>query len=452
MTWRELEAATNRAARALRAKGVDRTSLVAVALPNGTHHIITTVAVWKLGATALPLDPVLTSHEFRQLVDLAKPRLVVSHTATRDTISPTSLTDSGFETEPLSQVGLEPRSAALTGGTTGLPKVIARPDPWIFDPDIVPTAIDRAWGMETSQIQLVVVPLHHWGFGSCYYGLFLDHTLVVAERFIPRQTVDVVKRHGVEFVRLVPTMMRWISQLDGFMSQDFSTVRALQHGTGSCPPDLKRTWIDIVGPTHIFEGYGSQERVGNTLICGDEWLRHPGSLGRPHDCDLRILDEEGKDVPPGVVGEIFLRRWDGARPVYVRDTSTSLRSTPDGFFTVGDFGRVDQDGYLYLAGRRESIINVGGAKVYPAEVEQVLTEHEQVADAAVVGIADPDLGERVHAFVAAVDPANPPDETALARFCRERLRSYKIPNTYELVDQLPRNAAGKLLRRRLPGR
>jgi bile acid-coenzyme A ligase len=194
--------------------------------------------------------------------------------------------------------------------------------------------------------------------------------------------------------------------------------------------------------------YGSTENHGLSRISGSEWLAHPGSVGRPHNSEFKILDEAGNELPPGEIGEIFGRPL-GATALGFQYVGATARSTADGFASVGDLGWKDEDGYLYIADRRVDMVISGGANVFPAEVESALLEHSGVADAAVIGLPDPEWGQRLHALWQARDPAAPPSGEELLAHCRARLVAYKVPRSFERVDSLPRSEAGKLNRQAL---
>ena len=208
-----------------------------------------------------------------------------------------------------------------------------------------------------------------------------------------------------------------------------------------------RAWFDLVGPEHFMFSYGGTERFGIVSCNGVEWLDHPGTVGLPQGCELRILGEDGTELPPGEVGEIFLRSI-GARPDRgVRGCGAGEEHRRRVLVSYGDMGWVDDDGYLFIADRRVDMIVSGGANVWPAEVEAALSEHPEVRDAVVIGIADPEWGRRVHAIVEPADPANPPGADDLRAHCRERLTPYKVPKTFEIWLEGPlRTAAGKVNR------
>jgi bile acid-coenzyme A ligase len=447
LTWAELERAANRAAHALRRHGVGRHGFVAVGLPNSPEFFVAALGAWKLGACVLPLHPALPAPERTRVFQVAPPAAVVADWVDlEDGLPSSALADPTLSDSPLPDVIPQPGKAILSGGSTGRPKVIVSPDPWAFCPG--DTAMDRLEaGMRPDQVQLVAGALYHntpFMWSMC--GLFNAHTLVVMERFDAARAVDLVERLRVNFGALVPTMMRRIAQLPDIERRDFSSVHAFMHSAAPCPPWVKRAWIEILGAQRLYEIFGSTEMVGVVRNRGDEWLTHPGTVGRPHHTRLRILDEQGRDLPPGEVGEIFTRPDPPRGPTYAYLGAPPARVTPNGFTSVGDLGWVDAGGFVYLADRRADLIITGGANVYPAEVEAALTEHTAVLDVAVIGIPDEDRGQRVHAVVQPLDPLAPPSAAALDAHCRARLAPYKVPRSYELVPHLPRDDAGKLRR------
>ena len=215
-----------------------------------------------------------------------------------------------------------------------------------------------------------------------------------------------------------------------------------------CPQWLKRRWMELTAPEKLVESFGASEANGSCRIRGDEWLKHPGSVGRPVNAELKILDENMREMPQGEVGEIFFRPNVHPEPTYRYIGSPPAKTTPDGFISVGDMGHVDPDGYLFLSDRRVDLIIRGGANIYPAEVEAALSEHPDVADVAVVGIPHDELGKSVHAIVEP-RPGTTPDEAALRAWMRERLTAYKMPESYEFMPALPRDPSGKIRRSQL---
>jgi bile acid-coenzyme A ligase len=340
----------------------------------------------------------------------------------------------------------DPAHAIATSGATGRPKVVISPGAGVYDPE--PLAVSAAEYMHTrgGQIQLIPAPLYHTnGFRISHNSLLEDQQIVVMERFTAERAVGLIERYGINLMTMVPTMLMRVARLPDLASRDLSSLDAVLQGGACCPQWLLRAWFDIVGADHFFVAYGSSEGVGLTITRGDEWLHHPGTVGRGMGTEIRILDEEGNDVPRGEVGEIFMRRLIDNGPTYVYRGAPPAKSTADGFTTVGDLGWLDEDDFLYIADRRSDMIVSGGANIYPAEIEAALSEHPHVVDVAVIGLSDEEWGRRVHALIQP-DPLAPPSEADLQSHCRERLTSYKAPKSYEFVDTLPRTDAGKINR------
>lgn len=453
-TWRELDRQSNATARLLAAHGAGPDTMVAVCLANGSEHFLATLGAWKLGACVLPVSPRLPAYERQQLIELlGDRRLVVS----RDLAEPVTegldlsgrppLSTPGHQSgEPLDEVPTPcPGKAMGSGGSTGRSKVIVDPRPWRADPASTGPLADL--GFRPGQVQLVAGPLYHNApFSASHYGLFHEHTLVVMERFDADRALRLIERHRVNFGFLTPTMMLRMSRSEAMPGCDLSSLEAIYHTAMACPEWLKRDWIDRVGAERIYEAYGATEAIGHTSIRGDEWLQHPGSVGRPQDCEIRILDESGAELPAGEVGEVFLRDAGHPEPTYRYLGADPLPQTPDGFSSVGDLGRLDHEGYLHLADRRVDLVVTGGVNVYPAEVEAVLTRHPGVHDAVVVGVPDPEWGRRVHAVVQCTDPASPVPADVLADWTRAHLHPSKAPRSYEFVTLLPRDESGKVRR------
>ena len=335
-----------------------------------------------------------------------------------------------------------------TGASTGIPKISARPGPLRYDPVRTPSVVIRQTGWRTEQRQLIVGPLYHAAPFTAFIDALLDsNTVVLQPVFAPQWTVELVRRYAIEWLQLTPAHMREILRLPDLDPAGFGTLRAMLHTAARCDADTKRGWIDLLGPERVYELYGATEGIGVTLVRGDEWLARPGTVGRGFLTQVRILDDIGNPVPPGTTGTVFMRtpqRVD--RSDYVNDQA--IRTTLDGFATVGDHGRLDRDGYLYLEPRDHDIINVGGEKVDPDEVEAALRDHPAVIDAAAVAVPHLTLGSVVGAHVV-LHPGASVRRAELAAHCGRRLAGYKIPKHFTFVDQVPRSAAGKIQRWRL---
>ena len=249
----------------------------------------------------------------------------------------------------------------------------------------------------------------------------------------------------MQWVSFVPTMLLRIWRLPEAERTRYdvsSLVRVVSSGA-PCPAWLMRELIGWLGADRVFEAYGGTERIGGTLISGREWLAHPGSVGRPTGGrQIRILDEQGRELPPGEIGEVFMMPPGGRGSTY-RYIGADARATSDGWETLGDLGYVDADGFLYLVDRRTDLIVTGGANVYPAEVEAALEAHPRVRSCAVIGLPDPDLGQRVHAIVEAEPPLG---DAELREHLAQHLARGKHPRSFEYVDTPLRDEAGKVRR------
>jgi bile acid-coenzyme A ligase len=406
-------------------------------------------ALWKLGGMVLTLRAALPPYERDAILDLARPALVISDwegLAYPNLPLADLARAADYEDSPLPDKVSDPGRALASGGSTGRPKIIVSPGRMERVPADV-ALILTALGGRADQIQLVVGPLYHsapWIGG--YSGLFHGHTLVIMDRFDAAHAVDLIERHRVQWFFCASTIMQRIANLPGVRERDFSSLQGIASTAAPCPPWLKRAWFDLIGPEKIYELYSMTEGIGATAIRGDEWLAHPGSVGRTTFSDVRILDADGTDLPTGQVGEIFLRLKGPSVPTHEYIGSPPAKSTSDGFTTMGDLGWLDEEGYLFLADRRVDLIITGGANVYPAEVEAVLSGHPGIGDVVVIGVPDAEWGKRVHAIVQPADPVNPPTAPDLNAYCRERLAAYKVPKTYEFAESFLRTDAGKVRR------
>jgi bile acid-coenzyme A ligase len=267
--------------------------------------------------------------------------------------------------------------------------------------------------------------------------------VVILPRFDAVATLGAVARHRADWLYLVPTMMLRMWRLPDAERRrfDLSSLRAVWHMAAPCPDWLKQAWIDWVGAGCLHELYGGTEGQALTVIDGHEWLAHRGSVGRAVMGEIRILDADGNPLPPGRVGEIYLRRPAGTPPTY-RYVGAEPKARGD-WESLGDMGWLDEDGYLYLTDRQTDMILVGGANVYPAEVEAALDAHPRVRSSAVIGLPDEDLGNRVHAVIHADGDVR---DAELPAHLRDRLAPYKLPRSYDRSAEPLRDDAGKVRR------
>ena len=309
------------------------------------------------------------------------------------------------------------------------------------------------FGFRDGMTYLNPAPLYHSApQASVAASLRMGCTTVVMEHFDAEQWLALVERYQVTNCQMVPVMFSRLLRLpeETRTRHDASSLECIVHAAAPCPVHVKKAMIDWLGPI-ITEYYGATEANGFTFCDSAQWLAHPGTVGRAILGDVLILDDEGRQRPPGVDGTIWFR---GATAFeYFQDPAKTEQSrTSDGTTsTVGDVGHMDAEGYLYLTDRKSYMIISGGVNIYPQETENLLSGHPAVLDVAVIGVPNDDLGEEVKAVVQPVDPAaaGPDLEQELIAYCRDRLTHFKCPRTVDFVSELPRSATGKLYKRLL---
>jgi bile acid-coenzyme A ligase len=449
LTRAQLEERADTFARHLRSIGVREGDMVTMALPNGVEWFVAAIACWKLGATPQPVSPRLPARELRAIVELAGPPVVLG-TASTDGAGDRPLLDvaawlaahpdPSTDTDALPDLVSAAWKAPTSGGSTGRPKLIVSGDPAAMD-DEMPAALGHA----RDGVLAMPGPLYHNGplIWSCM-GLLHGNHVVVLPKFDATATLDAIDRYKADIIYLVPTMMKriWRLPADERKAYDMSSLRIVWHLAEPCPDWLKQAWIDWLGPERIVELYGGTEGQLACVISGVEWLEHRGSVGRPMTGEIMICDEDGKEVPVGEDGEVWLRSGRDT-PTY-RYVGAQARERDGGWESLGDNGHVDADGYLYLGDRVGDMILSGGANIYPAEVEAALQEHPAIESCAVIGLPNDDLGNTIHAIVQA-DAATFDQDDVLA-FLAERLVRYKLPRSFEVVDEPLRDDAGKVRR------
>lgn len=451
LDWKTLEKTTNQLARAYQALGVKQNDFVTIALPNGIEFFQASLAAWKLGATPQPVSAKLPKFELDQLIELAAPGLVVGIadgeyadvTSVAIGYTKTVTKDSTVSTEQLPEATADSLKAMTSGGSTGRPKLIVSSIPAVWDLDGTMLEIHQQGGM------LIPGPMYHngpfmWGMSA----LFKGNTVVVTTRFDAEQTLSIIEQYRIDVVYMVPTMMQRIWKLpeDIRTKYDMSSLRALWHLASPCPEWLKDRFIEWLGAGVIWELYGGTEGIGSTIINGTEWLAHRGSVGKPDEsCEMKIVGENGETLAPNEIGELYMRPASGPGSTY-RYVGADAKILGDGWESLGDLGRIDEDGYLYLADRNTDMILSGGANIYPAEVEAAIDGYGPVRSSAVIGLPDEEMGNMVHAIV---DAPGGISEQELLDYLSDRLVRYKIPRTIEFVSEPLRDDAGKSRRKQL---
>jgi bile acid-coenzyme A ligase len=446
LTRGALERDANRRAREFARRGVTAGDLVTLLLPNGFEWLSSCLAAWKLGAVPNPLSDRLPARERDAILAHANPSLVVGldvgEAAKRACVPAGFTPDPALSADPLPDVTPPHERALASGGSTGQPKLILPRNPGAYDPD-APSAIFRA-----RAAVLVPGPLYHAvPFSAAWQGLFGGARAVLMRRFDASECLALIEKHRIDRVHFVPTMMQriWKLPTSERLARDVSSLEFVMTGSAPVPAWLMRAFIEWLGPDAMHESFGPSERIGGASITGREWLAHPGSVGRPSaGTQMRILDPETlADLPVGEIGEIFMLPPSGPGSTYRYVGATATRRTADGWESVGDMGRFDADGYLYLGDRRSDMILSGGRNLYPAEIEAALDEHPAVRSSCVIGLPDEDLGSYVHALVDVIGEVG--DEELRAHVA-ERLVHYKVPRSFERVSGPLRDDAGKVRR------
>jgi bile acid-coenzyme A ligase len=442
LTRRELDTSTNRLARAYAELGVRQGDYVSIVLPNSIEWIQAALAAWKLGAIPQPLSARLPDAELEGLLELKPRALLVGRDDPRGMIPsvPGDFTpDSGLSDAPLPEAVSPTWKALGSGGSTGRPKLIEAGGDSRFPGALV----GLTTGAQDDDTQLIAVPLsHNTGMSTATVGLLMRQHLVLMPRFDAPEFLRLVTEHHVDFIIAVPTIMQRL--LPVYRADpgayDLSSIRRLWHVGAACPPAVKEAWIDLLGPDVVWELYGGTELQAMTFVSGAQWLEHRGSVGVVVAGEMKVLDDDGNECPPGVVGEIYMRPLPGSAPTY-RYVGATAKSR-DGWDSLGDLGYFDSDGFLYLNDRRVDMFTVGGRNVYPAEIESALAEHPNVLSCLVVGVPDDDIGQVPYAIV----QADGLDEAAVIAFLAERIARYKVPRTVEFIETPLRDDAGKARR------
>jgi len=346
----------------------------------------------------------------------------------------------------------EPRgNMPYTSGTTGKPKGVRRKPATEEQRRRSAELYKVALGLEPGMRGLLSAPLYHSAPNMYATQVLLNGELLVLEpRFDPERTLDLVERHRLTNLYLVPTMFVRLLNLPEATRHryDLSSVRCVTSMGSPCPPEAKRRMIEWWGPV-ITESYASSECGVNTFITSEEWLKRPGSAGRVlGEGTLKILDDDGREVPPGTIGAIYVRQPAYSDFTYVNNAAARQALEREGLWSVGDLGYVDEEGYLYVADRKSDMVISGGVNIYPAEIEAMLIGMPGVADCAVFGIPHAEFGETLAAAVQ-LQPQTRLSADDVQSYLRQRIANYKVPRVVAFHDTLPREDSGKIFKRLL---
>lgn len=338
-----------------------------------------------------------------------------------------------------------------TGGTTGRSKGVIRSDQNVpvAKYHLLPERFGENLHMPREGNAMLCTPAYHaLGFAVIQAALGQGFSLTILPRFEPVETLRTIQDRQITATAMVPTQFIRLLKLDDEVTSQFdvSNLEWVLHTAAPCPRWAKEAMIEWFGPV-IVELYGSSEGTGPVTCTSQEWLERPGTVGKASKVlTLSIVDDDGHDLAPGEIGTVYVKRHDGMPTYHGDPDKTSSIQLPDGRFTVGDVGWLDEDGFLFLADRRTDLILRGGVNIYPAEIEAALSQHPDVEDIAVFGIPDEDLGQSIKAVVQLL-PGIEVTAQGLLDFAAERLASFKLPQSFDFVDALPREASGKLKKR-----
>lgn len=467
-TFGDLDTRSNRAAQALRAAGVGFGDRVAFVEKNGIEFFEVACALSKLGAVVVPVNWRLAPPEMLHIIDDAGARVVIvgaelfSHMeAIEDRLDALVVAvgehprwpdfDRWISTHPAEDpwVTTQPGDIAFlmyTSGTTGSPKGVMLTNDNYF---CKATGIADKWRFDADSVSLAVMPMFHMaGSGWALVGLCEGARTVVLRDVDPSAILDAVARHGVTNMLLVPVVIQRLLETPGVATTDFSALRAIVYGASPITDDVLVRALERFN-CDLLQVYGQTETTGSITQLDrhdPELLR---SCGKPFDwVEVRIVDDAGRDIPTGAVGEVWTRSRQNMRGYWNNPAATAATVTSDGWLKTGDAGYVDAEGYVYLHDRVKDMIVSGGENVYPTEVENVLMTHPEVADVAVIGVPDPTWGEAVKAVVVPAAGCSP-GEAQLIAYARERLAGFKLPKSVSFAEDLPRTPSGKILKRAL---
>jgi long-chain acyl-CoA synthetase len=480
VTFRQLDERSRQMSRLLAEHRIGPRDHIAVFMANRPEYFEIAWGAQRRGVYWTPVNWHLTADEAGYIVGDCGARLVIASPETAEVAAQLAAQIPGLvayvacagQADEAVRHGLRSLEAALddlsagpiadeteghtffySSGTTGRPKGI-KPD-FAFPPFGAGVGLElrmqAAYGFAADTVYLCPAPLYHaapigWSMGT----LRLGGTVVLMERFDPVACLQAIERHRVTAGQFVPTHFVRMLKLtpDQRARFDVSSLRTVVHAAAPCPVEVKQQMMDWLGPV-LYEYYAGSEGNGSTMVRPDEWLAHPGTVGRALVGVVHILADDGTELPPGEDGTIF---FEGNNFEYHNDPVKTASSRNDkGWTTLGDIGHLDDEGFLYLSDRRADLIISGGVNIYPAEVEEALIMHPAVADVAVIGVPDAEMGQSVLAIVQPASQGTLPGDLAaeLIAHCRSRLAAYKAPRAVEFAAELPRTPTGKLLRRKL---
>jgi acyl-CoA synthetase (AMP-forming)/AMP-acid ligase II/carbon monoxide dehydrogenase subunit G len=465
LSFGEMHKRSNALAHSLSDAGIVEGDGVAVMCRNHRGFVEATAALSKLGADALYLNTAFAAPQLTEVVGREKPKAIVYDEEFGDLLSEAAHRRKRFiawhDSDDLDDPTLdeliaagdpsnvvpperEGRATILTSGTTGSPKGASRGNPQSMDPVV---ALLSKIPLKSRQVSHIAAPLFHsWGFAHFSLGLILGTTLVLRRKFDPEECLAEVARHRCDVLVVVPVMMSRILELPEEVRSkyDLSSLKVVAASGSALPGDLATEWMDAFGDT-LYNLYGSTEVAWASIATPADMRAAPGTAGKPpRGTVVKLYDEEKREVPPGETGRIFV----GNEMLFEGYTGGGSKDVIGNLMATGDVGRFDSGGRLFVEGRDDEMIVSGGENVFPKEVEDLLSRHEAVAEAAALGVEDKDFGQRLRAFVVLED-GKKASEDDLKGYVKQNLARYKVPREVVFLDELPRNATGKVLKREL---
>jgi len=465
LTFAELEDRTNRLANALSDAGVLEGDGVGVMCRNHRGFVEALVALSKLGANAMLLNTSFAGPQLTEVVKREKPRAIVYDAEFAELLSKALYRRKGFvawrdEGDEIADPSLdelieggdpvtplppeqEGRQTILTSGTTGTPKGASRGSPGIG----AAVAILSAIPLRGREKVLIAPPLfHQWGFAHFGLAMLTASTMVLRRKFDPENILETIERERIDTLPMVPVMLQRLLELDDETRRGFDTdsLRIVPVSGSALSGELAHRFMDEFGEV-VYNLYGSTEVAWVAIASPKDLLEAPGTAGRPpRNTELEILGDDDRPVREGETGRIFVRN----SMLFEGYTGGGSKDMVRGMMATGDVGRLDEEGRLFVEGRDDDMIVSGGENVFPQEVEETLMKHPKVADAAVLGVDHEKWGQALKAFVVKKGSVS---EAALKKHVKEQLAGYKVPQDVEFIDELPRNPAGKVLKRELVG-
>jgi long-chain acyl-CoA synthetase len=435
LTWSELERRASGFARHLAEQSVGPGDRVAILIPNRWSFVVALLGALKVGATAAPLSPELRREELGELLADLRPKCVIDDVQIEEGswVTPTHAT--------------VPAVIVYTSGSTGRPKGA------VFSHEAVLFGT-RLWGkvvmdLSDEDVVLGVLPYsHNYGmYAGLLAPLLFGGTAVLLEHFTPEAVFAAIKKHRVTIFPGVATMFHRLLASPLFSNSDLSSLRVATSGAAPCSPALCGDWHENTG-VRILCGYGATEVPRTISYTAEDVDELPGAAGRlMPGVEIKVVDEEGRPLPDGEVGELWIKS-PSAMDGYLDHPDETREVLSDGWYRSGDLGAVLPGGFVRLVGRKRDRILRGGYSVFPQEVEAVLISHPAVAEAAVAGVLDADLGEEIAAFITLKASAEATEEEIIA-YCKERLAHYKYPRKVTILNELPRGEMGKVLKSEL---